>query len=89
MSVDTLTTNAARQKIAAMAWQNIVAPMELLQVKLEAELAGEKLSKDELMLRALQQENERLEMQKQWAAALAVAMMYEKYAESREDTEDE
>jgi len=89
MSTEMLMMNAARQKVATKAWQNIVTPLELLQVRLEARLQGEELSENELMLRALQQENDRLEVQQKYLAALAVAMMYEKHLKAGEGTEDE
>ncbi|MCL2445237.1 MAG: hypothetical protein FWD06_00490 [Oscillospiraceae bacterium] len=89
MSTDTLTMNVARQTVAAKAWQNIIAPLELLQVKMEARLQGEELSENELVLRALQQENNRLELQQRYLAALAVAMMYEKHIKTARDSADE
>jgi len=81
--------NTSRQKINSKIFQNIVTPMELLQVKFETELEGEKLSENELMLRVVQRERERLEIQQKWLAALAVSVLYEQYAGIRGDAEDE
>jgi len=81
--------NAARQKVATKAWQNIITPLELLQVKLEARLQGEELSENELMLQALKLENDRLLLQQKYLTALAVAMMYEKHINAERGADDE
>ena len=89
MSANTMTARTSRQQINSKVLQNVVMPMELLQVKIEAGLAGEKLSESELITRAAQQEKDRQEVHQQWLAALAAAMLYEKYADTWEIKKDE